>query len=119
MGTPFVSIGDYIASFPEPVQAILAEMRRQVCAVAPEAVETISYGIPTLKLKGKNLVHFAAFTHHIGFYPTASGIAAFAAELSPYSTSRGTVRFPLDRPIPYDLVRRIVAFRVAEISAKT
>lgn len=110
------TIDDYIASFPEQVQALLQEMRRQIRTAAPDAVEAISYGIPTLRLRGRNLVHFAAFRDHIGFYPTPSGIEAFRDELSAYDTSKGTARFPLDASIPYDLVRRIVAFRVREVS---
>jgi uncharacterized protein YdhG (YjbR/CyaY superfamily) len=111
------TVDEYIAAFPAPVQALLQELRCQIRVAAPEATETIAYQIPTLKLKGRNLVHFAAFTRHLGFYPTASGIDAFKDELSPYSTSRGTVRFPLDQPVPYDLVRRIVAYRVAAVTA--
>lgn len=118
MRTQFESIDEYIESFPEPIRAILEEMRRTIHEAALDATEAIAYQIPTFKLKGKNLVHFAAFRHHIGFYPASSGIEVFAAELSPYSTSKGTIRFPLDAPIPYDLVRRIVAFRVEEVSAK-
>ena len=111
------SIDDYIASHPEHVQALLEEVRRTIRDAAPEATETISYQIPTFKPKGRNLVHFAAFRDHIGFYPTSSGIEAFEAELSAYSTSNGTIRFPLGEPIPHDLVRRIVAFRVREAPA--
>ncbi len=114
----FETIDEYIAAFPPHIRALLDEMRRQIREAAPDAVEAISYGIPTLKLRGRNLVHFGAFANDIGFYPTPSGIAAFEKELSPYSTSKGTVRFPLSAPIPYDLVRRIVAFRVGEVSAK-
>lgn len=116
MRMQFESIDDYISSFPEPVQILLQKMRRAIHEAAPDATEAISYGIPTLKLRGKNLVHFAAFRDHMSFFPTASGIEAFESELSDYGTSRGTVRFPLDEPIPYDLVRRIVAFRVREVS---
>jgi len=114
----FESIDDYIQASPEHVRAMLEEMRRQTHEAAPDATEVIAYQIPTFRLNGENLVHFAAFSNHIGFYPTSSGIAAFTGELSSYSTSRGTARFPLDRPIPYDLVRRIVAFRVREVSAR-
>ena len=117
MRPQFESIDEYIAAFPEPVRAILEEMRRIIHEAAPDAVEAIAYQIPTFGLKGKNLVHFAAFRNHIGFYPTSSGIEAFQAELSPYKTSKGTVQFPLGEPIPHDLVRRIVAFRVDEVCA--
>ena len=117
MRRQFESIDEYIGSFPEPIRAILEEMRRTIHEAAPDAVEAIAYQIPTLKLKGKNLVHFAAFKNHVGFYPTSSGIAAFERKLSPYKTSKGTVQFPLGEPIPHDLVRRIVVFLVNEVSS--
>jgi uncharacterized protein YdhG (YjbR/CyaY superfamily) len=110
---PCRTIDEYISAFPEDVQSILQEMRRTIRKAAAEAVEAISYQIPTFKLNG-NLVHFAAFKNHIGFYPTSSGIEAFARELAPYKTSKGTVQFPLDRPIPFDLVEKIARFRVRE-----
>jgi uncharacterized protein YdhG (YjbR/CyaY superfamily) len=118
MRPQFESMDEYIAAAPEHVRPILEEMRQTIHEAAPEAVEAIAYQIPTFRLDGRNLVHFAAFRNHIGFYPTSSGIAAFEGELSPYGTSRGTVRFPLGEPIPYDLVRRIVAFRVSEVTAR-
>jgi len=118
MRAQFGSIEQYIAAAPEHVRPVLEEMRRTIHEAAPEAVEAIAYQIPTFRLDGRNLVHFAAFKSHVGFYPTSSGIAAFEGELSPYATSRGTVRFPLGEPIPHDLVRRIVAFRVREVSEK-
>lgn len=108
-----VSIDEYIATFPEETQRLLQEMRATIRAATPEATEKISYGIPTFFLKG-NLVHFAAFKDHIGFYPTSSGTQAFEPELSVYDSSKGTVRFPKDKPLPLDLVRKIVEFRVAE-----
>lgn len=107
------SIDAYIESFPEDVQKKLEELRRTIKEVAPEAEETISYRMPTFKLQG-NLVHFAAFENHIEFYPTSSGIDAFEDELSEYKTGKGSVRFPLDEPVPYDLVREIVEYREAE-----
>lgn len=107
------SIDAYIESFPEDVQKKLEELRRTIKEVAPEAEETISYRMPTFKLQG-NLVHFAAFENHIGFYPTSSGIDAFEDELSEYKIGKGSVRFPLDEPVPYDLVREIVEYREAE-----
>ena len=106
-------IADYIAEFPPDVQAKLREMHRVIREATPEATEAIKYGIPTLVL-GENLVHFAAFKNHIGFYPTSSPIRAFAEELRDFKTSKGAVQFPLNKPIPFDLVRRIVAFRVRE-----
>ena len=107
------TIDEYISQFPDDIQKILEEMRQTIRESAPGAEEAISYRIPTFKLNG-NLVHFAAFKSHIGFYPTSSGIDAFKTELSKYNTSRGAVQFPLDRPIPYALVRTIVKFRVKE-----
>jgi uncharacterized protein YdhG (YjbR/CyaY superfamily) len=114
---PARNMTEYIASFPEDVQNILKEIRRVIKIAAPEVEETINYGIPTFKLKG-NLVHFAAFKKHIGFYPTPSGIEAFKDELADYELSKGTVKFPLDNPIPYDLIQRITAYRVAEVLSK-
>jgi uncharacterized protein YdhG (YjbR/CyaY superfamily) len=109
------TIDDYISGFPEEVRIILGTTRRIIRETAPGAQETISYGIPTFKLNGANLVHFAAFAHHIGFYPTSSGISTFSKELAPFSTSRGTVRFPLEKPIPYELIKTITEFRVKEV----
>ena len=111
------TIDEYMADFPAQTQAIMEQMRDLIHEIAPEATEKISYGIPTFVL-GQNLVHFAAYQHHIGFYPSSSGIARFEEELKEYETSKGTVRFPLDKPIPYDLVRRITEFRVAENRAR-
>jgi uncharacterized protein YdhG (YjbR/CyaY superfamily) len=110
-------IDGYIAAFPADVQEILQKIRALVRAEAPDAQEAISYGMPTFKLNG-NLVHFAAFQHHIGFYPVPSGIEQFKSELSVYRQGKGSVQFPLDQPIPYDLIRKVVAFRVQENSQK-
>lgn len=109
----FKDIDAYIQSFPPDIQKILEQLRRIIHENAPGAVEAISYGMPAFKLNG-NLVHFAAFEHHIGFYPTPSGIKAFENELAPYKHAKGSIQFPLDKPIPYDLVKRIVQFRVKE-----
>jgi uncharacterized protein YdhG (YjbR/CyaY superfamily) len=106
-------IDSYIAGFPQDVQVILQELRAVIKQAAPQAEEAISYQIPTFRLKG-NLVHFAAFKNHIGFYPTSSGIEKFKNELSAYKLARGTVRFPLDRPLPLGLISKIVKFRVKE-----
>lgn len=111
------TIDEYIALFPPAVRKILREMRKTIQQAAPEATEKISYQMPTFHLHG-NLVHFAAFQKHIGFYPTASGVAAFEQELGDYVHAKGSIQFPLDRPIPYDLVRRITEFRVAENQRK-
>ena len=107
------SIDEYIAQFPEDIQQKLQEIRAVIHEAAPEATEKISYQMPTFYLRG-NLVHFAAFKNHIGFYPVPSGIAAFEPELAPYKRSKGAVQFPLDQPIPTELISRIVQFRVAE-----
>jgi len=109
----FTTINQYIATFPEDVQVLLENMRRTISQEAPNATEAISYQIPTFKLNG-NLVHFAAFKDHISFFPTSSPFESFKKELKPYATSKGTIQFPLDKPIPYDLVKKIVAFRVKE-----
>jgi len=109
----FNSIDEYIMTFPKDVREILQGLRKAIKKAAPDAEETISYGIPTFVLQG-NLVHFAAYKKHIGFYPTPSGIREFKKELSRYRTARGTVQFPIDKPLPLDLVKRIVKFRAAE-----
>jgi uncharacterized protein YdhG (YjbR/CyaY superfamily) len=107
------TIDEYIALFPDHIQTILETLRQTIRESAPEAQEAISYQIPTFKLNG-NLVHFGAFKDHIGFFPTSSGVEAFKKQLSKYKTSTGTVQFPLDKPIPYSLVRQIVKYRVKE-----
>jgi uncharacterized protein YdhG (YjbR/CyaY superfamily) len=111
------TIAEYIAMFPENIREILTEMKQVIEESAPQAEETISYGIPTFKLNG-NLVHFAAYKKHVGFYPTSSGIKAFKKELSPYRLAKGTVQFPIDKPIPFGIVKKIVAYRVRENLAK-
>ena len=113
----FESIDEYIRSFPKPVRKKLAEMRKIIGEQAPQALEKISYQMPTFFLNG-NLVHFAAYAKHIGFYPTPSGIKAFQKELSKYKSSKGAVQFPLDAPLPLKLIERIVRFRVKENSRK-
>ena len=107
------TMDEYIAVFPKNVQIILEELRQAIREAAPEAKETISYQMPAFKLNGI-LVYFAAFKNHIGFYPTSSGIEAFKEKLSPYKTSKGTVRFPINEPIPFDLIKEMVRFRVKE-----
>ena len=109
----FKTIDEYISMFPENVQRILNELRQAIKDAAPEAQETINYQIPTFTLHG-NLVHFAAFENHIGFYPTPSGMAAFKKELSSYKGAKGSVQFPIHRPLPLELIRRIVEYRVKE-----
>jgi uncharacterized protein YdhG (YjbR/CyaY superfamily) len=112
-----ITIDDYISRFPEGVQNLLQKLRTVIKKAAPDAYETINYGIPTFKLGG-NLVHFAAFKNHIGFYPTPSAIEVFKNELAPYDVSKGTVKFPLGKPIPFELVEEIVKYRVNEIIHK-
>jgi uncharacterized protein YdhG (YjbR/CyaY superfamily) len=114
----FTSIDEYIATFPENIQKILKEVRATIKAAAPGAGEKIGYQMPTFTLNGSNLVHFAAFKKHIGFYPTPSGIEAFKKELSGYEGAKGSVQFPLDKPMPLKLISKIVKFRVAENSKK-
>lgn len=109
----FSTIDEYIALFPKEIQDILQKMRTTIQKAAPDATEAISYQMPTFKLNG-NLVHFAGYKHHIGFYPAPSGIEAFKKELAPYTQGKGSIQFPLDQPIPYDLVTKIVQFRVKE-----
>jgi uncharacterized protein YdhG (YjbR/CyaY superfamily) len=107
------TVDEYIAGYPPDVREILEQIRTAIREIAPDAEETIKYQMPTFVLKG-NLVHFAAYKRHIGLYPTPSGIDEFVDELAPYVGGKGSVRFPLDQPIPFDLIRRIVAFRVKE-----
>ena len=107
------NIDEYIADFPPEIQEKLEKIRATIRKAAPKAEEAISYMIPTFKLHG-NLVHFAAFKNHIGFYPGAAGIESFKEELSAYEISKGTVRFPLDQRIPFTLVSEIVKFRVQQ-----
>ena len=111
------SIDEYVAGFPPATQRVLEELRAIVKAAAPEATEVISYAIPTFDLNG-HLVHFAGYAKHVGFYPTQSGIEAFKEELRPYKTGKGSVQFPFGRPLPADLIRRIVRFRVDENTGK-
>lgn len=107
------SIDDYIASFPTDVQAILEQVRKTIQMAAPEAEEAISYAMPTFKLHG-NLVHFAAYKNHIGFYPAPRGLEEFKEELSGYKGAKGSVQFPINQPMPLDLIARIVSFRVKD-----
>ncbi len=110
------TMDEYIQAFPAPVQKRLTEIRTLVRALTPGVKEKISYGIPTFYLK-RNLVHFAGYAKHIGFYPGASGIEAFEAELGGYKHAKGSVQFPIDAPLPVDLITRMVQFRVGEESA--
>ncbi|CAI6080760.1 iron chaperone [Cohnella sp. JJ-181] len=109
----YASIEDYIETFPPEIQLLLQAVRETIRSAAPEAKEKISYQMPTFDLHG-NLVHFAAFKQHIGFYPGADGIAAFKDELSAYKGAKGSVQFPLDKPLPHELIGRIVVYRAAQ-----
>lgn len=108
----------YISPFPVEVQEILVKIRETIKQSAPEAVENISYGMPAFKIFGKPLVYFAGYKSHIGFYATPTGHEEFKKELSKYKQGKGSVRFPLDEPVPYDLISRITQFRVAENKEK-
>jgi len=107
------NIDEYIAGFPPVIQELLEKIRTTIRQAAPDAEETIRYQIPTFTLNG-NLVHFAAFKNHIGFYPSSTGIEKFKVELSAYKSAKGSVQFPLDKAIPFDLIAKIVRFRVKE-----
>ncbi len=107
------SIDDYIAGFPADIQAILEQIRATIAKLAPTAEEAIKYAIPTFVLNGRNLVHFAAFKNHIGFYPTPTGIESFQKDLSKYKQGKGSVQFPLDEPMPLALITKIVKFNMA------
>lgn len=113
MDQPVNDVDSFIAGYPKNVQAILQELRQTIQDAAPEATEKISYGIPTFTFHG-NLVHFSAYEHHIGFYPGAAPIVEFKNELKTYETSKGTVKFPIDQPLPLPLVRKIVLFCVKQ-----
>jgi len=113
----YTDIDTYIANYPNNVQVLLRRIRATIKKAAPKAQEAISYGIPTYKLNG-NLVHFGAFKDHVSFFPTSSGTAAFKKEISKYKVSKGTIQFPLDKPLPLDLIKKIVAFRVKESNLK-
>jgi uncharacterized protein YdhG (YjbR/CyaY superfamily) len=112
-GGRFRTIDEYIDAFPENVRTLLNSIRQTIKETAPEAEEAIKYQIPTFTLYG-NLVHFAAFKNHIGFYPAPTGIEAFEEELSPYKRARGSIQFPLNQPLPLPLIRKIVTYRVKE-----
>ena len=109
----------YINGFPEDIQNRVRQIRATIKAAAPYAQESIRYGMPIYKTEGKALVYFAGFKHHIGFYATPTGHSAFAAELATYKQGKGSVQFPLDQPVPYDLISRIVKFRVYQNEANS
>jgi len=107
-------IDEYIAGFPENVQEKLEKIRKTIKKAAPGAEETISYKIPAFNLKGKYLIYFAAYKKHIALYPAPIGIEEFKEEIAPYESGKGTLQFPLDKPIPFDLIRKIVRYRAKE-----
>jgi len=111
----FETIDEYVEAFPENVRTILEKLRVTIRKAVPEAVESISYDMPTFKLDGKSLVYFSAWKHHIGFYSIPEGNEGFRKQLSPYAGPKGSLRFPLEKPIPYDLVNKIVRLRLKEI----
>lgn len=111
----YKNIDEFIKSLPENSRPIAEKMRQTIAHEAPQAVEAISYGIPTFKLGGKNLVHFSVYAHHVGFYPGAKAMEVFKDKLTRYKTSKGTVQFALDEPVPYELVKEITRYRVTEL----
>jgi uncharacterized protein YdhG (YjbR/CyaY superfamily) len=119
MKAEFINIDEYILTFPPETRILLEQIRTVIRKAAPDATEAISYQMPTFKLNGKNLVHFAGYRNHIGFYPVPSGMLAFKKELSVYKQGKGSVQFPIDHPLPLDLVTEIVKFRVGENKGTT
>ena len=112
------NIDEYIAGFPKDIQKILEQIRKTIKKAAPDAEEKVSYGMPTFTLNKVYLIYFAGYKKHIGLYPAPIGIEAFKKELSVYKTGKGSVQFPLDKPIPFDLITKIVKFRTTENSQK-
>jgi len=118
MRSTATTIDEYIAEFPPETGKVLAEMRALIKSLAPDATETISYAIPTFDMNGKHLVHFAGYDKHVGLYPTPTGLEAFKEDLAKYKTGKGSVQLPLDQPLPVELIRRIVEYRLAETARK-
>jgi len=115
MDTSIITIDEYIAGFPAPVQKLLEQMRTIISKAATTATEKMAYGIPTFALNGKNLVHFGGYKKHIGFYPAPRSLEQFAKELAAYEGSKGTVQFPLDKALPAALITKITKFRASEM----
>lgn len=109
------NVDEYIQMFPKNIQKILKEVRKTIQKTAPKAEEKISYSMPSYKFNGKYIVYFAAWKDHIGLYPTSSGVRAFKKELAPYKVTKGSIHFPLDQPIPHNLIKKIVSFRLKEV----
>jgi uncharacterized protein YdhG (YjbR/CyaY superfamily) len=114
----FTTIDDYISTFPADIQTILEKVRQSIQKAAPDAIETISYGIPTFNLNGKHVVFFASWKHHISLYPLPAGDEAFQQEIAHYKRAKGTIQFPLDKPLPYDVVEKIVTLLIKESPEK-
>ena len=114
----FTTIDEYISTFPGEVQMVLEKVRQAIQKAAPDAVETISYNMPTFDRNGKHVVFFAGWKHHISLYPLPAGDEAFQQELAHYKRAKGTIQFPLDKPIPYDLVEQIVTLLIRESPEK-
>lgn len=110
-------VDQYIENYPSSVQILLRKIRQTILKAVPDGVEVMSYGIPTVDLRGKHVVHYAAFKNHIGFFPTPSGIEAFQNKLLPYKTSKGAIQFSYNKPIPYDLIQEIVRYRINNLSS--
>ncbi len=115
---PFTTIDEYISSFPADIQVILEKVRQTIHKAAPEAAETISYAIPAFDLNGKHVVFFAGWKHHISLYPLPAGNEAFQQAIALYKRAKGSIQFPLDKPIPYDLVEQIVTLLIEEALEK-
>ncbi|HKV59219.1 MAG TPA: DUF1801 domain-containing protein [Ktedonobacteraceae bacterium] len=111
---PFTTIDEYISTFPDDIQTILEKVRQAILKAAPDVVETVSYSIPTFDLNGKHLVFFAGWKHHISLYPIPAGDAVFQQKIAHYKKAKGTIQFPLDKPVPYDLVENIVTLLMKE-----
>lgn len=114
----YKNISEYIKAFPKDVQIKLRDIRAVMKKVAPDGEEAIRYGMPTLRIGGKNALHYAAYAKHVGFYPTPSGIKKFQKEIGKYVSSKGAVQFPLDKPVPMSLITKISKFRIGEIKGK-
>lgn len=117
MATQFDTVDEYIAALPPHARSVADSIRQTILTVAPDSVETMSYQMPAFKWQGKYLIHLGAWKKHIGLYPIPKGTAAFEKQVAPYVTGKGTVRLPLEAPIPHDLVRVMVRLRMKEISA--
>jgi uncharacterized protein YdhG (YjbR/CyaY superfamily) len=118
MNNSIKKVDEYIAGYPKDVQKLLKQIRSIIFETAPETIESISYGMPAYKLAGKPLVYFAGYENHIGFYATPNGHKKFAKELSKYKQGKGSVQFPIDKPLPLELISKIVKFRVKENIAR-